>query len=145
MKKLLTLTAVGTLLAAPASAVQKCVALNSSDTTCVFTNLGSGIVDWATTCTTNATNVPIKGIGICSYIAGSEGDTRDVLTLNTEDIAANINCWCKMTSPAVSPWVYNGGDFTYVDDCMDVCGFMCTASAEHSSAFRSALFGSLAN
>ncbi len=145
MKKLLTLTAVGAILATPAMAVQKCVAFDTSTTTCTSTAT-KGNPDWSATCTTNDTSVPIKGIAMCSNQGASvTGDTSDAITtVSSSTDTTNTRCWCKMVEPAVSPWVYA---FNYQEaaNCAFMCSYSCARNANSSSSFRSALFGSLAN
>ena len=81
MKKLFTLTALGAILTAPAMAVQKCVALDASTTTCTSTPTTCK-ADWSATCTTNGTRVPIKGIAMCSnQAADAKYDTSDATIL----------------------------------------------------------------
>ena len=145
MKKLLTLTAVGAILAAPAMAVQKCVAFDASTTTCTSTSTYSK-ADWSATCTTNSTSVPIKGIAMCSnQAADATYGTSDTMTTvsNTTD-TTNVNCWCKMVEPAVSSWVFVGTT-TSAGFCATNCSYRCAYGARNESAFRSTLFGSLAN
>ena len=145
MKKLLTLTALGAILTAPAMAVQKCVALNSSTTTCTSTSV-YGNADWSATCTTNGTSVPIKGIAMCAnQDADVDYGTSDAITMvsSTSD-TTNLNCWCKIVEPAVSSWV-DIGAFSSADICAYYCSYTCAGRARGNSAFRSALFGSLAN
>ena len=145
MKKLLTITAVGTLLAAPAIAVQKCVALDASTTTCTST-AAPGNADWSATCTTNGTSVPIKGIAMCSNQAADAqfGTSDAITTISNSSDTTNVNCWCKMVEPAVSSWglVYAG---TSAGGCAYLCSARCALAAQNGSEFRSALFGSLAN
>ena len=144
MKKLLTITAVGTLLAAPAIAVQKCVALDASTTTCTST-AAPGNADWSATCTTNGTSVPIKGIAMCSNQAADAqfGTSDAITTISNSSDTTNVNCWCKMVEPAVSSWVFFAG--SSAGNCAYNCSNFCALYARSNSAFRSALFGSLAN
>ena len=145
MKKLLTLTAVGAILTAPAFAVQKCVALDASTTTCTSTQ-AYGNADWSTTCTTNGTSVPIKGIAMCSnQAADAQYGTSDAIkTVSGTTDTTNVNCWCKMVEPAVSSWV-----FLYANASAGGCAISCSAScavrARSNSAFRSALFSAISN
>ena len=145
MKKLLTLTAVGAILAAPAMAVQKCVALDSSTTTCTST-MTYGKADWSATCTTNGTSVPIKGIAMCSNQAADAqyGTSDAITTVSSTTDTTNVNCWCKMVEPAVSSWVYISTHAS-AGDCARNCSFVCPYRAKDYSKFRAALFGSLAN
>ena len=145
MKKLLTLTALGAILAAPAMAVQKCVALDASTTTCTSTPTLSK-ADWSATCTTNATRVPIKGIAMCSnQVATAKYDTSDAITtVSSTSDTTNVYCWCKMVEPAISPWIYIIKHTSY-GNCLYNCSSDCALQALYTPAFRSALFGSLAN
>ncbi|MBE6460223.1 MAG: hypothetical protein E7009_04575 [Alphaproteobacteria bacterium] len=145
MKKLLTLTAVGAILTAPAFAVQKCVALDASTTTCTSTQ-AYGNADWSTTCTTNGTSVPIKGIAMCSnQAADAQYGTSDAIkTVSGTTDTTNVNCWCKMVEPAVSSWVLI---YTYTSAgyCAFNCSYNCAWYAQRANAYLYALFGSLAN
>ena len=145
MKKLLTLTAVGAILAAPAIAVQKCVALDPSTTTCTSTP-ASGNADWSATCTTNGTSVPINGIAMCSNQKADaiNGTSDAITTVSSTTDTTNFNCWCKMVEPAVSSWVFIG-TFTSASICADSCSSNCAGSARFNSAFRSALFSAISN
>ena len=145
MKKLLTLTALGAILAAPVHAVQKCVALDASSTTCTSTPT-AGNADWSATCTTNGTSVPIKGIAMCSnQKADAQYGTSDVITtVSSTTDTTNVNCWCKMVEPAVSSWVFVYAA-TSAGYCAFNCSYFCANYARYYSAFRSALFSSLGN
>lgn len=133
------------MVAAPAHAVTKCVALNSISTRCTSDIAQyEGHTDWAATCTTNGVSTPISGIGICSSTdGGSTGATATELdTSSTAD--ENHNCWCKMTSPAVSPWVFQYS-YTSAGGCAGGCAYSCAFSVRNIVAFRSALLGSLSD
>ena len=145
MKKLLTLTALGAILAAPVHAVQKCVALDASSTTCTSTPT-AGNADWSATCTTNGTSVPIKGIAMCSnQKADAQYGTSDAITtVSSTTDTDNIYCWCKMVEPAVSSWVYND-TYTSAGSCEYACSIFCANYVQSVSKFRSAMLSSLAN
>ena len=133
------------ITATSAHAVTKCVALNSSSTTC--TSSYSQYLyhtDWAATCTTNGVSTPIRGIGICSSTkGGSTGATATELdtSYGTEE---NHNCWCRMISPAVSRWVFNRSDLA-AGDCATECAYYCAIAVRDLASVRSALFGSLSD
>ena len=146
MKKLLTLTAVGAILAAPAMAVQKCVALNSLASTCTSTP-ANGNADWSATCaSTPDTSVPIKGIAMCSnQKADAQYGTSDAITtVSSTTDKTNAHCWCKMVEPAVSSWVYLY-EAESASSCAYFCSNNCAGYAWRAFAFRYVLFGSLAN
>ncbi|MBR2393107.1 MAG: hypothetical protein IKB05_01300 [Alphaproteobacteria bacterium] len=145
MKKLLTITAIGAILATPATAVQKCVALDASSTTCTSTPT-AGNADWSATCTTNGTSVPIKGIAMCSNqkADATYGTSDAITTVSDSSDTTNKYCWCKMVEPAVSSWVYLGA-VSSASFCVYSCSYSCAYYAQSVSECRSALFGSLAN
>lgn len=134
-----------TIIAPPALAVTKCVALNNSSTTCTSDySQYQGHTDWAATCTTNGASTPISGIGICSSTkGGSTGGTATELD-TSYDVNENHNCWCKMTSPAVSRWVFNRSDLP-ASDCAQLCAYYCAIAVRDFASFRSAMFGSLSD
>ena len=108
MKKLLTLTAVGALLAAPAMAVQKCVNLDAGD----YGDREEDLYDrpdWFVSYVDYGGPV-VRGIGICSSDYNEPGtfsSRLDKLTFDGDNLENNKYCWCKMLSPAVSSWVFS--------------------------------------
>ena len=147
MKKHLILAgvfSVAIVQSQPAMAVTKCVALNSNTTCTSNGNSYRNKTDWASTCTTNRVSTPISGIGICSSTdGGSMGATATELDTSST-AGGNKYCWCKMTSPAVSRWVfaYSG---TSADGCARVCAHYCADRVQLYDTLRSALFGSLSD
>ncbi len=140
MKKLLTLTALCALLTAPATAVQKCVALDANMAT-----YGGDMPAYKTDWTLNAENLVIKGIAVCSNKRGSRyADTASELTYDETDSNNNYYCWCRMISPAVSLWTYT---YECEDslECAMVCTDSCVTSIDFDSDFRSAMFSNLSN
>ncbi|MBE6460036.1 MAG: hypothetical protein E7009_03580 [Alphaproteobacteria bacterium] len=146
MKKLLTLTAVGALLTTPSIAVQKCVALNTSDTLCKVTNV-YGQADWTSACNSNAAggiSVPVKGIAMCSNQTGSaQYVTSSTLKVsNSSSDTTNKYCWCKAIEPAISHWVYT----TEQQDasmCAYQCSHICAYLFGATTNFRNAIIGSM--
>lgn len=143
MKKLLTLTAVGTLLTAPAIAVQKCVALDMDTTQCTASFTPSYSTEWSVNCTTDGVSVPITGIATCSSTAGSEeGEVVDTVEM-PQSSGGNWYCWCKMISPAVSSWVfYSSMSYSF---CWQKCADYCAYRTAGTYWFREGLFSSLSN
>ena len=133
------------ILTGGAHAVQKCVALDSSTTTCTSTP-STGDADWSATCTTNGTSVPIKGIAMCSNQAADAqfGTSDAITTVSSTSDTTNVNCWCKMVEPAVSSWVSLYA-YASAGTCAYHCSSICAYRAQGNSAFRSALFSSLGN
>ena len=127
-----------------AHAVTECFALNSSSTTCT-SNYSSytGHTDWAAMCTTNGVITSISGIGVCSstQVSGYQPAT-ELDTSSTAD--ENLNCWCKMTSPAVSRWVL-GETHSSAGDCAQLCAYDCANYVQSDVYFRASMFGSLSD
>ena len=147
MKKQIIIIAglVSVIMTPPASAVTKCVALNSSSTTCTSDFLQYEYhIDWAATCTTNGVSTPISGIGICSGTQGASqyATATELDTFLTSD--DNRYCWCRMISPAVSRWVFYGSTAS-AGVCDRRCAYICANVIHGVEAFRSALFGSLSD
>ena len=135
MKKLLTLTAVGAILAAPATAVQRCVALSENNNDFYIDDYGDS--EW----TLKSSNITIKGIGLCTGTSGAVKETSDTLSIQ----GAGYYCWCRMISPAVSSWFYSS--FEDNDDyiCATSCSLVCAELVRDDAEFRSALFTTVSN
>ena len=127
-----------------AHAVTKCVALNSSTTCTSDFEQYQYRTDWAATCTTNGVSTLISGIGICSSTKGASlhATATELDTSSTSD--DNKYCWCKMTSPAVSRWVFRG-TFGTAGVCARDCARTCAYGVWNVAACRSALFGSFSD
>lgn len=50
-----------------------------------------------------------------------------------------LNCWCQMTHPATSRWVFQYTAAT-LDDCASFCTSGCAYNISNSDYFRAALF-----
>lgn len=51
-------------------------------------------------------NISAKGVGYCSTKSGSPGGTAESLDSNNVLFDGTYQCWCKMTSPLDSQWVF---------------------------------------
>ncbi len=142
MKKVLIITSMCTGLICVwgnAKAATKCVALNSS-TTCT-SSPSTGSLDWSATCTTDGNSVAISGIAGCSSQNGSAIGTKSDTISTSSTTEDNMYCWCKMTSPAVSSWVFN---YVYgsAANCAYECAKFCAAGLA-SPKIRTAMFQEL--
>ena len=155
MKKLLTLTAVGAILSAPAFAVQKCVTYDSSTTTCatdqpVLYYLGKS--EWTGTCTTNGVAVPIVGVGKCSSTSGAISSPKYQTSLAiSQNHLNNKYCYCRVISPFVSNWVYAFAPaVSDTNTCEYSCANQCAnalneATSSYPSWFKAFLFQGLSD
>ena len=92
----------------------------------------------------------VSGISACIGTTGSYGVARSQLT-DSETGKAVVGgevterrCWCKMTHPAVSLWVFNNS-FSSTSVCASNCAYACGYDVRIHSDFRAGLFGSVAN
>ncbi len=84
----------------------------------------------------------VKGIASCNGTNGSYGVATDQEFSNTSN---GRYCWCKMTSPAASRWVFRlDVDFLYGEGvCAYNCANGCGRYVRDDSDFRVGVFGSV--
>ena len=95
---------------------------------------------WSTT----FPNYTISGISTCNETSGTWGT---VYSGNPNDIKQETsggNCWCRMTSPARSAWVFYA-TFPLETDCYGRCAYYCGSSIVEALTFRYNMFGSVGN
>ncbi|MCQ2582192.1 MAG: hypothetical protein MJ170_04455 [Alphaproteobacteria bacterium] len=80
----------------------------------------------------------VSGVAVCNDTSGSWGGSTTTEQLET----GGVMCWCKMTHPAVSLWVFNRADSSS-SVCADDCAFHCGANVSNFSDFRSGVFSSV--
>ncbi len=83
----------------------------------------------------------IKGITSCNGTSGTFGQST---TDNFSQTDKGQYCWCKMTEPAVSRWVFRYGH-NYAAGCAYGCADDCGRNVQTISGFRSGVFGSVGN
>ncbi|MCQ2581576.1 MAG: hypothetical protein MJ170_01170 [Alphaproteobacteria bacterium] len=107
-----------------------------------------GLTENDTWGTTLYTGDKVTGIASCNSTPGStEGETT------TEEFSQSSEgqyCWCKMTSPAVSPWVFTSEFSAYSSgsantNCANNCANRCGIRVRTTEAFRSSVFSSVGN
>ncbi len=109
-------------------------------------NLGSchdsydNMVDWRFMCG----QMNFFGLGICSTSSGSTaGEMKnDTLNKGTTEFGTWY-CWCRMTSPGVSPWLYGGQQYQYYGTCLEKCSAVCREQIKTNSSFWSRMFNSV--
>ena len=82
----------------------------------------------------------VSGVAVCNDTGGSYA-----VASNSEQYeTGGVKCWCKMTHPAVSRWVfrYSGSS---ASGCAGACADNCGYDVRGNSGFRSGVFGSVAN
>ena len=105
-----------------------------------------GFLDKADKEETEFINDVIKTIGVKEMFT----NTSDVYRLvnnpslyNYKDADGNDRgyCWCRMTHPASSRWVFNNSNSA--SNCASNCANNCGNNAQNNAALRSGLFGSV--
>lgn len=102
-----------------ANAVTKCVNLNNA-ATCTKTMGTMGQYDWAVNCG----GTEIRSIGVCGTNDDNLSTAQKTDILNTK-ASDNTFCYCKMTSPTVSQWVFA---IDIGPSCPVMCMQMCLNS-----------------
>ena len=127
----------------PASAVTKCVKLSSSISCNQFGGAGP---EWTADCTVNGTSVPLRGVVGCSSTKGSSKYATATTLPISYSADKNLNCWCKLVSPAVSRWVYVSSA-TSTESCATYCSGWCADEifSSNKASFFSALFRNLSD
>ena len=87
-----------------------------------------------------------KPSGSMGVITNADGNmlSQDVPAgLKNKDDDGNDRgyCWCRMTHPASSRWVFRYSDSASA--CASACASYCGFNAQNSAALRSGLFGSV--
>ena len=98
----------------------------------------------------------IRGISAClssshgksrgGYVAGltdTNPDTNETATVVGGE-TNGLYCWCKMTHPAASLWVFRNS-YSSASDCANGCASDCGNYARTFSGLRAGLFGSVRN
>ena len=145
--KLIIAWLVCIIMAPPAHAVTKCVALNSNTRCGSSQNNYLNYSDWQASCTSASTiNVPILGTSICTAAGGSfVGEASAALGVHYPNQANTYEqCWCRLLSPGVSRWIY-AGEGGLMGSCGTSCAALCAYLIQSNSTFRSNMFGSLSD
>ena len=105
---------------------------NNPDNCKKFNNMKSG--DWGVV----FEGYEVYGKAVCN---NTKGDDYAVESATEQTSTPNgVNCWCQMTEPAVSRWVFNYW-YSSAPDCADGCARNCGHTVQHGSGFRSAIYG----
>lgn len=125
MKKILSLTAIGALLIAPAAADYRCLPILAYSS--VFNGTWSGgattdTVDWSAghNLVSGGPNlISISGVSYCS-----SDSPVDLGSINISNISATTgsNCWCKIISPGTTKWFAGGAS---LENCTSDCASKC--------------------
>ena len=81
----------------------------------------------------------VHGISACTNTSGSYAVANENLDVST----SGLYCWCKMTHPAVSLWVFSRS-YSSTSECASICAYNCGSRVQIYSDFRAGLLGSVA-
>ena len=90
----------------------------------------------------------VRGISAClssnygKSLGGAVADLHDNNELVVGGETNGEHCWCKMTHPAASLWVFYS-TYSSASDCAYYCASRCGSNVRGDSAMRSGLFGSV--
>jgi len=103
-----------------------------------YTTDGSG--GWTVTMdyNTSSRNTPtVMGYASCNEVTGTANTADATISASTSDVGAN--CWCGMSLPLVSDWVFLQ---TYASNaaCAAACDATCGNAVKTSSSMRGAMF-----
>ncbi len=90
--------------------------------------------------------------GVAACLSSAYGKTYAQSYAGLTDNGATVvggelngqHCWCRMTHPAVSLWVFSHSNSS-TSDCASYCTNYCGNYVRYNSDFRAGLFGSVAN
>lgn len=130
-----TLSGGGTI---EANAATKCVAFNGTTECYSGTSYGPSL-EWEALCLTGGIAVNVFGVAMCSSYGFTSGSgehimpTIKVINSSSDPIDEIVYCWCKMTNPVVSKWVY-AANLPTGSKCVDQCGALCAQKLESNTA-----------
>jgi hypothetical protein len=94
------------------------------------------------TWTTTFPNYTISGIATCNSTGGTFATAYPQYNFDDNHVTSTgVYCWCKMTSPVRSAWVYNY-EHSSASLCYSNCAYYCGRSVRSDSHYRGGVFGS---
>jgi hypothetical protein len=146
MKKILIIIGMTTFVQTGANAVVCVASGHTTPTFCgnpttaealVASNTQSATSVWILGSCGGGTVRRIAGMSYCSATSGTHAQTGN-------PGSKGPNCWCALTSPALSAWVFLSTESSD-NECTRHCAGHCAGTAGAAFTFRSALFSALDN
>ncbi len=117
-------------------AATKCIAYDETTTGTGYSAPNSQ-PDWKVFIHTNTSTFTAQGIGVCSNTGATTGaETATKISIG----ASNRYCWCKMTWPKISQWLYLYNHFEGASGYANYCARDCASSVQDSATFRDKMF-----
>lgn len=102
----------------------------SPDTTPQLISPNTNTSNWSST----SDNITISGISHCASQTATIGTTATSLTTSST-ASSNINCWCRLTTPNSSKWVFSY-KYSSSSNCNTYCVASCAENFVNSTTFR---------
>lgn len=133
MKKIsICLLIVGTVSIGNALGTNLCVRMPQSTLCAIPDNYPD------TTWTFSCPGVSVSGISVCTNTSSSGGTVVDLLKSESVQVGQSVYCWCKMTAPAVSRWVFTA-QMSNANACVSGCAYKCQSTTSNINYY----FGSI--
>ena len=81
----------------------------------------------------------VSGVAACKSISGIWGRAYPNYNFDLETDGAN--CWCRMTNPTRSAWVYDI-ERTTASECASICASVCAYGVSSYAGIRGGLYSS---
>jgi len=92
----------------------------------------------------NNTTTHVTGIASCSEVAGTTDSSTGAPGMSAA--TTGPNCWCEMTAPLASDWVFSGTTYTgdtADNDCTSGCATVCANRLATTTTFRTTIYGTV--
>ena len=84
----------------------------------------------------------VNGIATCNSTQGMSATAYPEYNFdNNHASSEGVYCWCRMTSPVRSAWVYRTGANS-ASGCASGCASACSDGVRNNSNYRGGMFGS---
>ena len=157
MKNIMIISVIGIMLTGGGNAVQKCVAIDTSEPINCTTS-ASAIYEtyWEGSCIfgtrSTYTGLFVTGESMCSSSRNlTSSGALDLytthpsysdLTYSADALNDSRQCWCRMLTPAISKWIYIN-QHSGALDCHKNCSTLCSDKMDGTYDFQMAIFSNL--
>jgi len=94
------------------------------------------------TWTTTFSYGTVSGIATCNSTSGTYPAAYPQYNFdNNHASSTGVYCWCRMTSPVRSAWVFNAKRESE-SDCASACSYRCADRTMSAQTFRESVYGS---
>lgn len=94
--------------------------------------------NWAALCDNGTDELVVKGVGVCNDVEAPAYTQTEMLTA-PEDGDDAIGCWCRISSPFRSQYVFLRS-YVYANECQNWCASFCARDIVSNKQLRNAIF-----